>query len=85
MKVHWELCKKNALERKGGWYEHEAEGAVENENVELLWNVTVQCDNIIEARRPDIVLVDKKEKSWMVVDIAVPVDGRVHEKNCSAC
>ena len=67
------------MEYKRGLYEHEAEGAVENENVNLLWDMTVQCDNIIEARRQDIVLVDKKE-SCMAAGIAVPGDGRVHEK-----
>ena len=35
---------------------------------------------MIEARRPDIVVIDKKEKSCIIVDIAVPADGRVHEK-----
>ena len=79
-KVHWELCKKNALEHKDRWYEHEPAVVVENENVKLLWDMTVQCDNIIEARRPDIVLLDKKEKSCMIVDIAVPGDGSLHEK-----
>ena len=55
--------RKNVLEHKERWYEHEPEGVVENENVKLLWDMTVQCDNIIEARRPDIVLVDKKRKN----------------------
>lgn len=79
-KIHWELCKKNALEHKERWYEHNPEGAVENESVKLLWDINIQCDNVIEARRPDIVIVDKKEKSCVIVDIAVPADGRVHEK-----
>ena len=79
-KVHWELCKKNALEHKDRWYEHERAGVVENENVKLLWDMTVQCDNITEARRPDIFLLDKKEKSCMIADIAVPGYGRVHEE-----
>ena len=26
-----------------------------------MWDMTVQCDNIIEARRPDIVLEDGKK------------------------
>jgi len=53
---------------------------VENENVKLLWEMTVQCDSVVEARRPDIVLVDKKGNSCMIVDIAMPGDGRVHAK-----
>ena len=24
---------------------------------EILWDITIQCDHIIEARRPDIVVV----------------------------
>ena len=78
--IHWELCKKNALEHKEKWYEHNPEGVAENEGVKLLWDMNIQCDNVIEARRPDIVIIDKKEKSCIIVDIAVPADGRVHEK-----
>ena len=35
---------------------------------------------MIEARRPDIVVTDKKEKACIIVDIAVPSDRRVEEK-----
>ena len=37
------------------------ERAVENEEVMLLWNITAQCDNVMEAWKPDIVVLDKKE------------------------
>ena len=63
-KVHWEHCKKNALEHKDRWYEHEPVGVVETENVKLLWDLNVQCDNIIEAMRPDIDLLDKRKKLY---------------------
>ena len=42
--------------------------------------MSVECDNISEARRPDIIFADKNEKRCMIVDIAVPGDGRLHEK-----
>ena len=35
---------------------------------------------MIEARRPDIVLVDKRCKEVKIIDIAVPGDSRVKEK-----
>ena len=44
---------------------------------EILWDMTVQCDYIIEARRPDIVVV---EKELITVDVASPWDRRVYEK-----
>ena len=40
----------------------------------------IQCDRMIEARRPDIALVNKKNKEIKIIDIAVPGDSRVKEK-----
>ena len=79
-KVHWDLCKKNALEHTEKWYEHVPEGAVENEDVKVLWDINVQYDNVIEARRPDIILIDKKERKGIIINTAVPADVRVGEK-----
>ena len=51
-KIHWDFCKKNGLEHAEKWYEHVPEGAIENEEVKVLWDINVQCDYVIEARRP---------------------------------
>ena len=56
------------------------DGVVENEEVKVLWDVNSQCDNVIEARRPDIVVVDKKEYKGIIIETAVPDDVRVGEK-----
>ena len=45
--------------------------------MKLLWDMNIQCDNISEARRPDIELVEKK---CSITDIAVPADVRCSEK-----
>ena len=37
-KLHWDLCKKNRLENTEKLYEHAPEGAVENEEVNVLWD-----------------------------------------------
>ena len=79
-KVHWDLCKKNGLEYTEKWYEHVPEGAVENEKVKVLWDINVQCDSVIEARRSDIILIDKKERKGIIIDIAVTADVRVGKK-----
>ena len=78
--VHWQLCNKGDLERAAKWYEQQPEAVIENENFKLLWDFTIQCDRVIEARRPDIVFVDKKNKEVKIIDIAVPGDSRVKEK-----
>ena len=62
------------------WYEHAPEGAAENEEVKVLWNMDVQCDNVMEARTPDIISIDKKERKGIIINIALPADVRVGEK-----
>ena len=42
------------------WYERVPERAVENEEVKMLWDIRVQCDDVTEARRPDIIVIAKK-------------------------
>ena len=60
--IHWQLCGKCGLERASSLYEQKPEGVVESENFKILWDFKVQCDRKIDARRPDIVFIDKKER-----------------------
>ena len=45
----------------------------------MLWDFSIQTDHGIEARRPDLVVVDKKE-SCKIIDFAVPGHSRIEEK-----
>ena len=79
-KIHWDLCTRHEIYHHEKWYNHIPDSVVENDSVKLLWDINIQCDNVIQARRPDIVVIDKKEKVCIIVDIAVPADRRVEEK-----
>ena len=46
----------------------------------MLWDINVLLDNVIEARRLDIALVDKKQLKRIIIDIAVSAEVRVGEK-----
>ena len=72
--VPWQFCEKLGLNRTRLWYEHEPESVVENENF------TIECDHLIEARRPDIAVVDKVKKETMITDVATPGDTRTCDK-----
>ena len=48
--------------------------------MKLLWDFNVQTDKVIEARRPDLILVNKETKECQVIDIAIPGDTRVVKK-----
>ena len=79
-KIHWDICKENGLEHSERLYEDAPEGSVENEEIKVLWDINIQCDNLIEARRPHLVVIDKKEQKEIIIDISVPADVRVEEK-----
>ena len=49
------------------------------ENDKILQDFSIQTD-VIEARRPDLVAVDKKEWNYKIVYFAVPGDRRIDEK-----
>ena len=34
--------------------------------MKLLWDMNIQCDNDIEARRPDTTIVGKRENKWIL-------------------
>ena len=55
---------------------------IETESVKFLWDMNIQTDHVIEHRQPDIVVVDndKDDKRALLIDIAVPADARVEEK-----
>ena len=57
--------------KKDKWYEHAPDSVSENDEVKLLWDVNIQCDHVIEVRRPDIVVVNKQERKCTIIDIAV--------------
>ena len=44
-----------------------------------MWDFSIQTDHVIEARRPDLVVVDK-ERSCKIIDFAVPGDSRIEKE-----
>ena len=50
---------------------HNPKSVLENETHKLLWDFEIQTDHQISARRPDLIIINKKE---------VPADHRVKLK-----
>ena len=78
--VHWQFCGKLGFNRAKLWYEHEPESVIENENFKILWDFTIQCDNLIETRGADCAVVDKVRKETSIIDMTIPGDARVRNK-----
>ena len=52
---------------------------MEGDDVKLIWDKNIQYD-VIERRRPDLTLVDAKANSCVIIDVALPGDCRIREK-----
>lgn len=52
----------------------------ENGSDKILWNFSVQTDRGIEARRPDLIIIDKENNKHQIIDFAVPSDTSVFAK-----
>ena len=59
--VHWDVCKKYGIVVNDKRYQHESGSVIENDRCKILWDFTVQTDHIIQARRPDMIIIDKRQ------------------------
>ena len=55
---------------------------LENNPKKLLWVFYIHTDHLISAKRPDLILIDKKKRTCKIVDFAVPADHRIKLKEC---
>jgi len=43
----------------------------------VLWNQAVHIDRDVTANRPDVIIINKKEKTCTLIDMAIPADRNV--------
>ena len=55
-------------------------GVIDTSLVKILWDFNIYCDRVISARRPDITIIDKTAKLITLVDVSIPADKRVVDK-----
>ena len=52
----------------------------EEGDVTVLWNQAVHTDREVTANRPDIIIKNKKQKTCTLIDVAIPADRNVVQK-----
>ena len=60
------------------------ESVLENDTHKLQWHFDIQTDHLISARRPALIIINKKKKKeyLQIVDFAVPADYTIKLKEC---
>ena len=80
--THWEMCKKFKFDHANKWYMHNPEPVQENATHKLLWDFDIQTDYLISARRPDLIIINKKKENLQNCRLCVPADHRIKLKEC---
>ena len=59
---------------------HNPEPVRENATHKLLWDFNIQTDHLFPARRPDLIIINKKKRTCKIVEFAAPADHRIKLK-----
>jgi len=78
--LHYSICKALGTETTDKWYTHMPKPVCEEGNVTMLWNQAVHTDRKVTTNRPDIIIRNKKEKTCPLIDVAIPADRNVVQK-----
>ena len=61
-----ELCKRLKFDHTTKCYMHKPESVVENEIYKILCDFSIEMDHLIQARRPDLVIINEKKRTCIV-------------------
>ena len=74
------MCRKFQFDHTNKWYMHNPAPILENDMHKLLWDINIQTDHLIPARRQDLIIINKKMRICKTVYFAVPADHRINLK-----
>ena len=60
--IRWEMWRKFQFDHTNKWYMHNPAPVLENDPHKLLWDLNIQTDHLIPARRPDLIIINQKKK-----------------------
>ena len=62
--IHWEMCKKFKFDHTKKWNMHNPAPVLENDTHKLLWDFNIQTDDLIPAKRPDLIIINKNKREF---------------------
>ena len=78
--MHYSICKTLGIETTGTWYTHMPKPVNEKGDVTVLWNQAVHTDREVTANRPNIIIKNTKEEICTLIDVAIPADRNIVQK-----
>ena len=80
--LHWHICKSLGVpDTANKWYDHQPNPVTTINHHTVLYDQQVHTDRTIMANRPDIILRDGSKQMCLLIDVSVPCDGNVVNKD----
>jgi hypothetical protein len=70
--VHHSICKKLGIDTTENWYSYILKVVNKHEDITVLWNQGIQTDREVLAKRPDIIVKNKKDRTSLLMDVTIP-------------
>jgi len=78
--LHYSICKDLGIEATDKWYTHRSKPVYEKGDVTMLSNQAVHAEREVTANRPDVIIKHKIEKTYTLINVAIPADRNVVQK-----
>jgi len=78
--LHYSICKALGIKMTDKWYTSTPKPLYEQEDVTVMGHQTAYTDRDITANRADIIIENKKYITCILIDVAIPMDRNVMQK-----
>ena len=80
--IHWLLLKRHEIPTGNKWYSHAPNVVTETYDgqVTIYWDKPIKTDRKGSYNRPDVVVIDRKESTWYIVDFVIQIGYHVKRK-----
>ena len=78
--IHKHICESYGIPTCDKPWLYNPQSIVQTNCVKILWDLDIRTDHVISAHRPDIVVHDFVEHSAMLLDVSIPADFNIVEK-----
>jgi hypothetical protein len=76
--IHWTVCKHRGFQITDRYYEHTPESVINDNGTTIMWDILVITDRKILTHLPNVLQHDKKEKTCLLIDMAIAGDSNIY-------
>ena len=79
VRVYWELCKKYGVGCSEKWFEEvpDTVRVSQDGEFEIWWDRPIETTVKLDHNRPDIIVINRQDNEWIIVEFSVPWDKNV--------